>query len=557
MFLYVTLSIVVIAALWGSWKTWSLFKKYQDRIQYLTPEFYDIEHPAIKEIISQIEAYDENVELAQEIEKNANDLSFPEPPVPDETATEWLENYRILTDTFNDKSFISSISNNGLFQVIPPPKLFKLIRGCSLIIKKEGSEALDQSYEAITNEFIDKLDELTEEGLNETAELFLREVLDYYSKIPEEKLKVFIFALKIEPLDTFLEDLSQSDIILNTLNGIVDSEELREKVAIVFKEHMESAKEEIKELVSDVFDVDSLPYIPVFTIIVATIQEAELLMDGNSSIAKSAQRIAAKTGIKVVAATTGAVIGTALAGPIGGAVLSAAFSALGKFAFKRFENRHIRKAKKDYKELFNEIESNCKIAVNNTIFSIRGMAQLKKKMFYDEIGSIPIEDPAQIDSYVGALRSSYKKDMELSLKTLLNAKKNIFYWVPVNKTRIDFAIGMVSKNLEKIEKISSNREGLQRMFELPVVVNGNYDRSLVRISQQLKELNADFVDSIIYWSIKTTFFYRQTISEIATEANNQMKSFQKLVDDYKQDLEAAERRVRKLESLKKGKKKRK
>lgn len=517
--------------------------KYRRKLVRIIPDYYTSEHPGVKVLRKKQQVLANNVNLAKELHKNVKALSFPIPASPP-LGRDWLYSYRRLSQTYTNKVFVTSLLKQGLFLVISPSKLFEVISSSSLIIGSAGSDLLKESYELIKDNYVEGMEALSEEALSTTTHQFLRELLQIYTKDRIKEMQVFAVAFDFKPIEQLFPIVRENDIILQSLDAVVNSDQLRIQFKAILEDKVQFTNEALQDNLAKIFEADPVPHVPVLSVIFDSIKETKRLAEGRTNIHKSLKRIAGKTVTKMSASSLGALIGGLIGGPPGAMAGAIGLSTIGKIIYKYQEHKPIRVALGKYKKVLAQEEKNCTKNVSMAIERIQTKAKTKRDKFFQKIGQPPSLPVNLLDQVIQQLLEANIQDLEYGEHRLLAVQRELFHRWPINHSIISLQKNLLEAHRESVLSIKTDfKTALNSYLNMEIVRNSFYDQALIVAAQEVSEIQAKYTDLLVIWAAQAVYQYRKTLNSIAKGANEEMKDLKQRIKKSQKRIESARKEL--------------
>lgn len=317
---------------------------------------------------------------------------------------------------------------------------------------------------------------------------------------------------------------------------------------------------------TDLTDFDPSGHIPVITIAVSSFRELNLLLDDKTDAMTSLKNIgldaAGAGGGGLVGAKAGAIAGSFF-GPLGtvvGGIIGGIGGAMGGRAISNeIKQKPLKNAIEEYQSKVSIMKSETKTRSKKMLGNIHDYTLQKRQDFKNDniLKEIPVSSDDDVAAGIALVLYQAVVDHLESMKMKVNKLRSSF-WYSDEKYGIivqnyEQRISVLEQQLPIAENVETNpKVALESLFALnfpdqkkdPV-----YEQKFKECSMELKEMNDKNNSSLLVWSYMVNGLYQKTMNEIANYANDQMKSFNQFIANWKNRLSSLENNV----NIEKGK----
>lgn len=308
-------------------------------------------------------------------------------------------------------------------------------------------------------------------------------------------------------------------------------------------------------------DVDLTGHVPVITIALSSFREYQLLAANKTNVFVSLKNIT----LDAVGTWSGAVIGTIIGmvvtiylGPasvIGGIIGAIIGSIFGRSITNKIKLRPLKKAIEKYEVNYKQMKTETETYSKNALNSVHKMVLKKREEFKNArlLHETPIADPSNVVSLMAL--SIYKCIVDETLKMKSTAKQlrdSIWF----SKKKHEEIISTYEKTAEYMLKqmpesniVQNNHlAALDVLLHLDIPTFSEHEAYQMRVAEcrkELKELNDKNDSSLLMWSYMVNNLYHQTLNDIATYSNEQMKSLDRFFKEWQQKIDKLVAKVEK------------
>ena len=312
---------------------------------------------------------------------------------------------------------------------------------------------------------------------------------------------------------------------------------------------------------TDVANIDITGHLPIITITMSTIREVQLLADNKTNILSALGHITLDTigtgGGGLVGTIIGVCTGALTQSPTGiiiGAIVGGIMGGIyGRKITNWIKTRPYRKAVEKYTEKYNLMIKEKKSITESTFTNIRTYANNKRTEFKNSkiLEKTPIyETNETISKITFIIYQTIVKELYNIKKDISKLKHSFWFSSKKHSTIIndcELKVNAITSALPSVENITTNsQEALTVILGLNLPCK-NSEKNLADVTtkcyMELKEMNDKNDSAILFWAYMVENYYRNTLNEVATYSNSQMKELNEVFNRWDTTIKKLEKKV--------------
>ncbi len=552
-----------------------VLKKMMMRLQAEAPSFRPV--PSLQEEFDrEIKIFQNETNIVSQLEERVQNMRLPIPDIPQNNATGEAI-VKQLIETFEKNTLVFAGTEQIVLQIISNEALYNsLAVTIETLGTQIGQTALDAwaqiqqiGPDALQLASADTYDQL---ALNSLKSIF-NGLKDYYTD-PNHLMKStdFLFHLThgmkehdigdLQDIFKHLFDHDHIEVYRHGGESLINS--IHDHVSMIsnsISEHSHSASTVIGENFHHEFFANGdgvNAHFPYFTLILASVREASLLIEEKTNLANSLKNISldvAGTGLGSLGGLKAGVSIGAFFGPLGAAIGGIVGAVGGAIAGRAITNdikiAPLKEAIEAYHHCLSALKAGMREAAVYTNNDVRNRALESQNSLHDNLGEIP----KQID-LLEILAPMAIQLKECVLQDIVDAQGKINKINQLNFMRnreIRNMLERVNQDISVIEAGLPNDETLKKspliaitmLLSNPALENGQSFAKVKNIIDEMHRINGSYQSSYLFWSYHAGVRYREALNEILKAFESSTQRYNATCVEWKKRILASQELVTK------------